>query len=70
MASEKADIKGEVYATELIGDHTLITVQAGNDMLTVKAPKDLTARLGESVGVAVAKDRLFVFAAADGARLR
>jgi multiple sugar transport system ATP-binding protein len=67
---EKADIKGEVYTTELIGDHTLITVKAGDDMLTVKAPKDLVARLGENVGVAVTKDRLFVFAASDGARLR
>jgi multiple sugar transport system ATP-binding protein len=70
VAAGNADINGEVYATELIGDHTLITVQAGDDMLTVKAPKDLTARLGENVGVSVAKDRLFVFAASDGARLR
>jgi multiple sugar transport system ATP-binding protein len=70
VAPADADIKGEVYATELIGDHTLITVKAGDEMLTVKAAKDFTARLGESVGVAVAEDRLFVFAADDGARLR
>lgn len=71
VSPANADIKGEVYATELIGDHTLITVKAsGEDMLTVKASKDFTARLGDNVGIAVAKDRLFVFAAADGTRLR
>ena len=67
---DDGDIKGGVYATELIGDHTLITVKAGQDMLTVKAPKDLSANVGENVGVSVTKDRLFVFEAADGARLR
>jgi multiple sugar transport system ATP-binding protein len=70
VAPDNADVKGEVYATELIGDHTLITVKTGDDMLTVKAPKDLVATVGDRVGVAMAKERLFVFAATDGARMR
>src|SRR6185295_5923789 len=39
VAPAKGSIKGEIYATELIGDHTLVTLKAGSDMLTVKAAK-------------------------------
>ena len=70
VAAGKGDIKGEIYATELIGDHTLVTVKTGQDMLTIKAAKDFSAKLGEKAGVALARDRLFVFDAASGARVR
>ena len=63
-------IGAEIYAVELIGDHTLVTVKAGQDMLTVKAPKDFTGNIGERVGISLSKDRLFVFDAATGARIR
>ena len=39
-------------------------------MLTVKAQKDFTGNTGDSVGVALTRDRLFVFDAATGARVR
>ena len=55
---------------ELIGDHTLVTVKTGQDMLTVKAPKDFTGNIGENVGISLSKDRLFVFDAATGTRTR
>ena len=63
-------IGAEIYAVELIGDHTLVTVKAGQDMLTVKAPNDFTGNIGERVGISLSKDRLFVFDAATGARIR
>jgi multiple sugar transport system ATP-binding protein len=66
----KGAIKGEIYATELIGDHTLVTLKAGSDMLTVKAAKDFTARLGEKAGVTFSTDRLFVFDESNGLRVR
>jgi multiple sugar transport system ATP-binding protein len=66
----KGDLQAEVYTTELIGDHTLVTVKAGSDTLTVKAAKDFTAKSGERVGIALPKDKLFVFNATDGARVR
>jgi multiple sugar transport system ATP-binding protein len=55
---------------ELIGDHTLVTVKAGQDMLTVKASKDFAGSIGEKVGISLSKDSLFVFDAATGARVR
>ncbi len=70
MAPGSGQIDGEIYTIELIGDHTLVTVKADKDMLTVKAPKDFTARINDRVGVQLTKDRLFVFNAADGVRVR
>ncbi|MCB1432025.1 MAG: ABC transporter ATP-binding protein [Alphaproteobacteria bacterium] len=63
-------INARIYTTELIGDHTLVTVETNDDKLTVKAPKDFTARDGDTVGVYLSKDHLFVFDAATGARVR
>jgi multiple sugar transport system ATP-binding protein len=70
VAPGKADLAGEVYTTELIGDHTLVTVKTGSDMLTVKAAKDFTARQGEAAGVSFSAGRLFVFDADTGLRVR
>jgi multiple sugar transport system ATP-binding protein len=66
----QGSLGAEIYAVELIGDHTLVTVKAGQDMLTVKAPKDFAGSIGEKVGISLSKDRLFVFDAASGARVR
>jgi multiple sugar transport system ATP-binding protein len=69
-ASAKGALKAEVYTTELIGDHTLVTVKAGSDLMTVKAPKDYTARSGDKVGISFDKSHLYVFDAEGGARVR
>jgi multiple sugar transport system ATP-binding protein len=69
-APAKGALKGAVYTTELIGDHTLVTLKVGSDFLTVKAAKDYTARASEQVGVTFAKEQLFVFNAEDGKRIR
>jgi multiple sugar transport system ATP-binding protein len=70
VAPAKGSIKAEIYAVELIGDHTLVTVKTGDDMLTVKAAKDFTGATGSNIGVSFAKERLFVFDATNGARVR
>ena len=70
VAPAKGSIKGTVYTTELIGDHTLVTIKVDKDFVAVKAAKDFTAKPGEIAGVAFAKENLFVFDAASGARLR
>jgi multiple sugar transport system ATP-binding protein len=60
----------EIYTVELIGDHTLVTVKAGEDMLTVKAQKDFAGNTGDRIGIGLSRDRLFVFDAVTGARVR
>jgi multiple sugar transport system ATP-binding protein len=70
MPAGQGHLGAEIYAVELIGDHTLVTVRAGQDMLTVKAPKDFAGNIGEKAGISLSKDRLFVFDAVTGARVR
>ena len=69
-SAAKGSLKGTVYTTELIGDHTLVTLKVGSEFLVVKAVKDYTARSGDIVGVTFAKDQLYVFDASDGKRIR
>jgi multiple sugar transport system ATP-binding protein len=69
-SAAKGALKGKVYTTELIGDHTLVTLKAGADFLSVKAAKDYTAKQDEIVGVAFSKNQLYVFDATDGKRIR
>jgi multiple sugar transport system ATP-binding protein len=70
VAPGKGNLDAEIYTVELIGDHTLVTVKSGGDMLTVKAPKDFAGSTGEKIGITIATERLFVFDASTGARLR
>ena len=66
----KGVLKGKVYTTELIGDHTLVTLKVGKDFLSVKAPKDYTAPPDEAVGITFSKEQLYVFDESDGKRIR
>jgi multiple sugar transport system ATP-binding protein len=66
----KGVLKAQVYTTELIGDHTLVTTKIGADTLTVKASKDYTANSGDKIGITFDKSRLYVFDADGGARVR
>jgi multiple sugar transport system ATP-binding protein len=70
VAPGSGAIKGRIYTTELIGDHTLVTVESERDKLTVKAPKDFSGKQGDATGIALSKDHLFIFDAAGGQRLR
>jgi multiple sugar transport system ATP-binding protein len=70
VETDAGALNGTVFTTELIGDHTLVTIRTGGDTLTVKAPKDFFADVGKAVGVAFSPDRLFLFDAATGERLR
>ena len=61
VAPGQGAIAGEVFATELIGDHTLVTATAGTDSIAVKAPKDFQANVGEPVAIDFAASRLYLF---------
>jgi multiple sugar transport system ATP-binding protein len=69
--SEPADgkIVGEVYATELMGDHTLVTCRVGGATMTVKAEKTFNRRDGEAVGVEFADTAVHLFDKARGDRI-
>jgi multiple sugar transport system ATP-binding protein len=66
----KGTLKGEIYTTELIGDHTLVTIDSGPDKLTVKAAKDFRGKQGDAIGVTLQREHLYVFDAETGQRVR
>ncbi len=70
VSVDQGQLKAEIYTIELIGDHTLVTVKTGDDLMTVKAPKDFSGETGNLVGINFSRERLFVFDKASGSRVR
>jgi multiple sugar transport system ATP-binding protein len=62
-------IVGEVYTTELMGDHTLVTCQVGGTTMIVKAGKAFDRRNGEAIGVDFADVAVHLFDKARGQRI-
>ena len=70
VAPEQGAIRAKLFANELIGDHTLVTAKVGDDMLSIKAPKDFEASFDQAIGVAFDPARLYLFDKDSGARIR
>jgi multiple sugar transport system ATP-binding protein len=66
---DEGKIVGEVYASELIGDHTLVTCSCGDTHVTVKANKDFQPRVGEPVGVGFEEKAVHLFDKQSGNRI-
>ena len=69
-SSGEGTLFGKIYTNELIGDHALVTLDWGDDQISVKAPKDFAGEQGDEVGVIIHPDRLFVFDESNGQRMR
>ena len=67
---KKGAISGQIYTTELIGDHTLVTVNWGDDQIVVKAHKDFDGKQGDAVGVVLPPENLYIFDKTSGDRIR
>ena len=67
---KKGTISGQIYTTELIGDHTLVTVNWGDDQIVVKAHKDFVGKQGDAVGVVLPPENLYIFDETSGERIR
>jgi multiple sugar transport system ATP-binding protein len=63
-------IVGEVYASELMGDHTLVTCRVDGGTMTVKAGKSFDRRDGAAIGVDFAEASVHVFDKESGDRIR
>ena len=69
-APGQGKISARVYATELMGDHTLITCQFGEATVTVKADKGAHYDMDELVGISFSDHAVFLFDRESGARIR
>jgi multiple sugar transport system ATP-binding protein len=62
-------IVGTVYATELMGDHTLVTCRVDGATMIVKADKSFNRRDGEAVGVEFSEMAVHLFDKVNGDRI-
>jgi len=69
-APSDGTLSGKIYTNELIGDHTLVTVDWGGDQISVKASKDFDGQQGDEIGLVIPSDKLFVFDENTGKRVR
>jgi multiple sugar transport system ATP-binding protein len=69
-AAKSGDLDAEIYSTELIGDHVLVTCRRQTQTFAIKAPKDYTADIGAEVGVKLSPQSLYFFDEKDGKRVR
>ena len=59
----------QVYAVELMGDHSLVTCRLGEAMLTVKADKGAALAMDAPVGVDFDPGSIYIFDSESGERL-
>ena len=64
-----SELSAPIYTLELLGDSTMVTVRLGHDLVSVKAPKDFRAEIGEGFTAHIPASICHVFDAATGARL-
>ena len=61
VSPDDAQITGEVFSFELLGDATTVTLRLADQFITAKAGKDFRAGIGARTGFAVASSRCYLF---------
>jgi multiple sugar transport system ATP-binding protein len=56
-----ANMVAPIYSAELTGDSTLVSVQAGERLMTMRADKNYAGTIDQTIGVKVAGERAFLF---------
>jgi len=61
VAAEDAQISGEVFSFELLGDATTVSLKLADQFITAKAGKEFRIEIGEHAGFAVRPERCYLF---------
>ena len=64
------DIDAEIYASELIGDHTLVHCRLGGDLLVAKSGKEFARAIGSTIALAFDPGHVFFFDRTTGKRVQ
>ena len=67
--SGDAGITAPIYALELLGDATMVTVRIGGELVAVRAKKEYRATIGDPVTLSVPLEICHLFDAKTGARI-
>jgi multiple sugar transport system ATP-binding protein len=68
--AQAGEIAAPIYSLELLGDASMVTVQAGESLVAIKAPKDFQGRIGEPLAAQIPASLCHLFDAQSGERLR
>ncbi len=66
---KKAEIIGTAYSVELLGDVTMVTIRAGGGFVTVRAPKDFRANIGDAISIKIEAKNCHLFEHQTGQRI-
>ena len=61
VPAQDAQISGEVFSFELLGDATTVSLKLADQFITAKADKDFRTKMGERAGFAVHPERCYMF---------
>ena len=67
--AETGEVSAPVYSLELLGDATMVTVKAGNSLVSVKAPKDYRAEIDAPFSASVPASICHLFDGKTGQRI-
>jgi multiple sugar transport system ATP-binding protein len=70
VAASDGELKGRIYSVELIGDHSLVTMNVGAQQVVVKVSNMFAGEIGSEAGVRVNRERVYFFDQASGERIR
>ncbi|BCH26282.1 sugar ABC transporter ATP-binding protein [Mesorhizobium sp. L-8-10] len=57
----RADMVAPIYSAELTGESTLVSVYAGDRLVTIRADKNFAGEIDQRIGLRIAADRAFLF---------
>lgn len=66
--ARKGDFTGRVFASELLGDCTILSVKTGTSLVSAKLPPEVSRAIGDTVALNFERGRLHVFDSATGER--
>ncbi len=69
VVASGGQINAPIYTLELLGDATMVTVRIGGALVSVRADKNFSAAIDDTVSIAVPKDICHVFDGKSGERL-
>ena len=58
---EEVNLSAPIYSAELTGESTLVSVRAGDTLLTMRADKNFAGDFDQIVGVRIRPERAFLF---------
>ena len=69
ISKRKSEIASTVYAMELLGDATMVTIRIEDKLISVKADKNFRAEIGDKINFSIPAQICHLFDAKTGARL-